>query len=73
MNAIPFLSLALLFPFALQKAPRSRDRQEQGGHSKKAMEEAGTLFAKNCSKCHFLPDAKEPTDLAWLSQVTETS
>jgi len=73
MTAIQTLSLALLFSFALQQVPPSRDRQEQGEHSKKAMEEAGTLFAKNCSQCHFLPDAKEPTDLAWLSQVTKTS
>lgn len=73
MNAIPVLSLALLFSFALQQVPPSRDRQEQGEHSKDATDAAGALFAKNCSQCHFLPDAKEPTDLAWLSQVTETS
>lgn len=73
MNAIPALSLALLFPFALQQVPPSRDRQAQGGHSKNATDKAGALFARNCSKCHFLPDSLEPTDLAWLSQVNETS
>ncbi len=73
MNTLPALSFALLVPFAWQNASVQTTPQDKGGHAQKAADKAGALFAKNCSKCHFLPDAKEPTDLAWLSQVTETS
>ncbi len=73
MNAIPALSFALLVPLAWQNAYAQKPPPDKGEHSQKATGKEEALFAKSCSKCHFLPDAEEPTDLAWLSQVTETS
>ena len=31
------------------------------------------LFESSCSSCHTVPDARFPTDKAWLGQVLETA
>jgi len=47
--------------------------QASSTHSKKAVRNAGKLFADRCVACHSVPNPKLATDLAWLDQVNRTT
>ena len=44
-----------------------------GARAEQDAVDVGTVFSRNCAKCHEVPDATLPMDLVWLDQVNRTT